>query len=342
MDIMRPGDASFNLAWKRILCADTRHLGALYGEANLAFYREYFSIDEFVEHSFLLLDGGEPISGMRILKRQHPCGSIELSCCGLPLLYLENPMAPPGIQARAHKLAKTELVHLFNSTDCPVELLFREQLHEGYISRIGRNLLDLGAKATIGFTQIIDLAIPADELHRAMTKSFKWGVNWGEKNLELSIIDSDTVSSGSLEAFRLLHADSAGRETRSQRSWELQHEMIQANVAFCVFGSVEDRLVTAALFPHSASHCYYGVSASRRELFEKPLSHAIVWTALRHAKAMGLKYFELGQQFFPAVGERQPTKKELGISYFKRAFGGQTRAYLDIRLSRNEPGAGGT
>ncbi len=26
----------------------------------------------------------------------------------------------------------------------------------------------------------------------------------------------------------------------------------------------------------------------------------------------------------------------------KRAFGGQTRAYLDIRLSRNEPGAGGT
>jgi len=44
----------------------------------------------------------------------------------------------------------------------------------------------------------------------------------------------------------------------------------------------------------------------------------------------------MGEQLFPGAGDRQPTAKELGISFFKRAFGGRTKAHLDIRLEKRK------
>ncbi len=337
MEVVRVGDPDFPSFWRALDASDTQQRHALYGEANLAYYREYLGSDEIVDCSFLLIEGETPVAGMRMFVRRHHDGQSELSCCGLPMLYLENSGAAPAFRARAHKLVKAELLRLTDSSIGPDCVLYRDPLHGGYLSHPGRVLLDLGANAVPGFTQIIDLASPDDELHRGMTKSFKWGVNWGEKNLDLTILDGSTMSGEVMEAFRLLHVDAAGRETRSRRSWELQQAMVMADEAFCVFGSLDGHLVTAALFPRSVSHCFYGVSASRRDLFDKPLTHALIWTALRHAKALGLRHFEMGEQLFPAAGDLQPTAKELGISFFKRAFGGRTKAHLDIRLARRKP-----
>lgn len=336
MEVVRAGDQGLSAAWAALASADVKHHGALYGEANLAYYREYLGGDEIVDRSFLLMEGNTPAAGMRMFMHRLPDGRSELSCCGLPVLYLENSAATPALRARTHKLVKAELLRLTDAASAPDVMLYRDPLHEGFLSHPGRVLLDLGANAVPGFTQVIDLASPDDELHRGMTKSFKWGVNWGEKNLDLAILDSSSLSGEAMEAFRLLHVDAAGRETRSRRSWELQQAMVMADEAFCVFGSLEGHLVTAALFPRSAAHCFYGVSASRRYLFDKPLTHAVIWTALQHAKALGLRHFEMGEQLFPGTGDRQPTTKDLGISFFKRAFGGRTKAYLDLRLEKHK------
>ena len=86
-------------------------------------------------------------------------------------------------------------------------------------------------------------------------------------------------------------------------------------------------------FTHSKTNCYYQVSASRRDLFDKPMFHALMWTAILHAKKLGCRWFETGEQFFQnQPADRPPTQKELGISEFKAGFGGQTRMFLDIRL----------
>ncbi len=336
MKIVRAGAPSFATSWLALTRADMSHHGALYGEANLAYYREYLGSNEIVDCSFLLTLGDTPAAGMRMFMHRLSDGHTELSCCGLPALYLENSAAAPALQARTHKLVKAELLRLTDSAGGLDALWYRDPLHNGCLSHPGRVLLDLGVDAVPGFTQIIDLASPGDELHRGMTKSFKWGVNWGDKNLDLPILDSSSLSSAAMEAFRLLHVDVAGRETRSLRSWKLQYDMVMADEAFCVFGLLDGQLVTAALFPRSASHCYYGVSASRRDLFDKPLTHAVIWTALQHAKALGLRHFEMGEQLFPGAGDRQPTAKDLGISFFKRAFGGRTKVHLDLRLGKRK------
>jgi len=107
---------------------------------------------------------------------------------------------------------------------------------------------------------------------------------------------------------------------------------VLAGEAFCVFSCMNGVLVSAALFPHSRSHCFYGVSASRRDLFDKPLGHGVIWAAVLHAKNLGLVSFEMGEQLYPMAPRHNSSQKELGISFFKRAFGGVPRVFLDVNL----------
>ena len=58
-----------------------------------------------------------------------------------------------------------------------------------------------------------------------------------------------------------------------------------------------------------------------------------MWTAILHAKELGLRWFEVGEQLYinhPI--DNKPTKKELGISDFKAGFSGAKRLFLDVRI----------
>jgi len=159
--------------------------------------------------------------------------------------------------------------------------------------------------------------------------------------MQPQILDSSNVTLGSIEDFRKLHTHEAGRETRSKESWRRQFEMVQAGEAFVVLAQLNNELVSAGFFMHSKTNCYYGVSASRRDMFEKPMFHSLMWSAILHAKTLGCRWFEMGWQLFlnqaylPSYltfADKPPSKKELGISEFKAGFGGETRMFLDLTL----------
>ena len=136
-----------------------------------------------------------------------------------------------------------------------------------------------------------------------------------------------------MNEFRQLHILQSGRETRSEASWRRQLEMVQTGDAFLVQGHIDDELVSSGFFINSKTNCYYLSSASRRDLFQQPLFHAIMWTAILQAKKLGCRWFEVGEQIFPNYLKGQiPTKKELDISDFKAGFGGDTCMFLDLKL----------
>ena len=66
----------------------------------------------------------------------------------------------------------------------------------------------------------------------------------------------------------------------------------------------------AALFMTNKWCCYYAVAAS----LEGVNSHPLIWSAIQHCKAMGLKRFELGEKL-------NGSEKARNISYFKAGFG---------------------
>jgi hypothetical protein len=334
MHVVRIGDPAFLPSWKCLLSKGD-HLDALYGAANLAYYREYSGCTDSEDLSFMVVADEQAICGVRAFRHRLESGAIEIACFSLPVLYIENPQADTNLLARAQRLSRTEIESLLQALPVGAVIRYKDTLPGGCLSPLGRMLLEQGAIAAPCLSQFIDLSMPSEALHKGLTKAYKWAVNWAKKNLVISVLDQASITTEHLAQFRRLHVEAAGRETRTPQSWALQYDMVRSGEAFCVFAWMEDELVSAALFPHSKSHCFYGVSASRRSLFDKPLSHGVIWTALLHAKMDGLKCFEMGEQLFPMLPRPDPSRKELGISFFKRAFGGKTRVFLDLSLKLN-------
>jgi len=217
-----------------------------------------------------------------------------------------------------------------------MSIIYQDFLYNGKLAFMGKHLLENRAQAVPYFTQIINLSASETELFRQTRKSYKSLINWGKKNLFLRVIDGEAIVPENIERFRQLHFHAAGRETRPRHTWDLQYEMVCHKEAFIILGELEGELVTAALFPYSAKYCYYGVSASKRELFSQPLSHAVIWNAILYAKQRGCFFFEPGTQYYPKQGNPLPTGKELSISTFKHGFGGQTHVRLNIVWERRK------
>jgi hypothetical protein len=216
------------------------------------------------------------------------------------------------------------------------QVLFRDYLIGGNSSFFTNYLLKKDAVATPMFSKVIDLAEDEALLWRNLRKSYSSLINKGLRELSPQVINAETITWKMIQEFRRLHIQEAGRETRSEESWKRQYEMVLANEAFVVIGQLDGELVSAGLFMNNKTNCYYGVSASRRDLFEKPMFHSLLWTAVLHAKILGCKWFEVGEQLYQNhPHENPPTKKELGISDFKAGFGGETKVFLDLKLDKS-------
>ena len=326
MKVIRVTEVDFTAMWERLrTTAEWRH--PFLSASDIAYSKEYAQDSHFEDVSCVIAEDQTPILGARMAIRTYADGHRELSGFGRPIEYLESPTAAPAQRDGAAGVLREQLQALLQREAFAV-VLFREL--QPVLSPIGRCLLDAGARATPRFTQVIDLSLPEVLLRLQVRKSYKSLINWGEKNIHLTLRDHASVTNDDMEEFRRLHIEAAGRETRSHRTWELQLDMVRQKEAFLLLGRLDGALVTAAFFVHSPQYCYYGVSAAKRELFEKPLAHVVMWRAILHAKAIGCRWFEVGDQLFPAQTAPPPTPKDLGISTFKKGFGGDTHIRTDI------------
>lgn len=327
--VVHSSDPPFTEIWETLWAADGMQ-NPLHQPAHAEYYREY-SGGPATDCSVVFLHDGRPVYGLQMAEIPKSDGA-ELSWLGRPILLLQDRSLEASVRQKVGKDLKA-----WFSTQLQLRrirrLHFRDYLVDGEISYFGRLLLDLGARAAPYFTQVVDLSSGNDVVWKTVAKGSRWGINWGRNNMILSVLDRSNVAASDMEAFRALHIDAAGRETRSRRSWEMQLEMIQRSEAFMVFGVIGGDLVSGALFSHSPRTCIYGVSASRRDLFDKPISHAIVWAGIEQAARIGCREFELGKQVFPGQDADTLTKKELDISNFKRWFGGSCRVRLDLGWS---------
>ena len=115
--------------------------------------------------------------------------------------------------------------------------------------------------------------------------------------------------------------------TRSQESWVVQGRMIDKGQAFVVYDEEAGKVYGGALFYiNSAGTGYY---ASGTTMKGHP-GHAMIWNALTQTPGLkrmelGEQVFGIGQQLLKGPGEKQfATKKDVGISLYKRGFSGRT------------------
>ena len=330
MQIVFRNNGNFWQLWQSLFEKDEIQY-PLYFSLGIEYQKEYCSESNFTDLSFIIKENDNPILGVIMSLDQKKDGYTELSGFGRPILYLEGNDVSHQLLKGSRKKFKTTFENILKSHKIN-KVVYQDFLNNN-LSFLGNYLMANNGKANSYFTQIIDLSLSELLLHQSVRKSYQSLINWGKKNLEIEILDSENIKNGDVEIFQQLHIDVAGHETRTKRTWEIQYEMVKNGEAFIVTGKYENNLVTDALFLNSQKYCYYGVSASKRELFDKPISHAVIWNAILHAKRIGCHFFEMGEQLFPCQCETLPTKKEFGISTFKKGFGGETKVRLNITLS---------
>ena len=73
----------------------------------------------------------------------------------------------------------------------------------------------------------------------------------------------------------------------------------------------------------------------KRDLFDKPIGHAVQMIAIKKLKDLGCKTYILGQKA-EALSSSTSSKKEASISHFKEGFAGYVFAQPHLEISLNE------
>jgi len=167
----------------------------------------------------------------------------------------------------------------------------------------------------------IDLKKDEPTILQDVRGSYRSLINKGRREIDLQISAEDTSWESFSEAKRF-HEKVAGRQTRSDLTWKLQHELLLKSKAFLLRGSLNGALVSLTYVTHANQEAFYGFGVYDRELMHAKvsLSHWPLVAAIFHAKKMGLNYFNLGD-----VGPDFPTTKEENIALFKRGFSSDLR-----------------
>jgi|SRR5712664_2940700 len=301
--------------------------------------RAYAPDISYRDLSMIAMVEDHPVAGLQITGHE-AVGLQKLDFYGRPAFLRLNGNVNKTTREDAQKALANAFTKMYEDLTTP-SLHFLEMSDRGCLSGFSECLLDEGFSASPSYKQVIDLTKSEEEIRRAVRRRYKPHINWGEKNLSLVIYDHSNITAEIFEQFRLLHVAVAGRETRSAESWQVQLRQIMENQAFAITGRLGEQLVTAALFLHSPIYCYYGVGASIREMFDKPLSHAVIWRSILEAKRRGCRFYEMGE--LVDLYSDAFTEKEKNIADFKRGFGGGAQVQLRIcgaRQQNNQPGSG--
>jgi ribosomal-protein-alanine N-acetyltransferase len=332
MNLIDDSHPLFERAWRHLL-DNHENPTALISELYFRYREQYFSKNLERRISFLVVEKDNPILGgeFDILKDQY--GERTMDATDSPGAVIYGRGVAPALRRGAEGIFRRHVAELFEKFQ-PAKLKFVDQLCDGGMSFLTRWALDAGGTIESTFNQVVDLNEDEASLWRGLSKSCQWGVNWGRKNLLVKIAD-ETTNDWALQELRRLHFEAAGLKTRNDATWDLQKEMLASNEAFIVTGAMDGKVVSASLFQQSAGHCYYAVSATDRHLFEKPISHVLIWEALKHAKGLGCSHLALGSQVWANSHWhlKSPTQKEVNISKFKRSFGGITTTELGVTLN---------
>jgi hypothetical protein len=311
--------------WDRLLCND-RLQYPLGSASDQEYQRAYAPHVSYRDLSLIAALKDQPVAGLQITAHQSAHGD-KIGFYGRSALLRLNSKIEGVTLKSAQKALARAFETLCQSLQTP-SLDFLEMPENGCLSEFAISLLNRGLSAVPVYKQVIDLTESEEELHRAIRRSNKSQINWGERTLTLTTYDHANVTLDTLERFRLLHLDVAGRQTRSVDSWQLQLRQIMENQAFMITGELDGNLVTASLFLHSAIYCYAGVGASVRAMFDKPLSHAVIWRSVLEAKRRGCRLYDLGERV--DLHPKGFSEKERSIADFKRGFGGVVQVQLRI------------
>jgi len=306
--------------WKEVL-DDSLEVSVFHLQSSIEYYAAYY---EGINISFLLHENNTPLAIFPLFAYKENNQWI-ISSNG------EGIIAPLFIQDTPKKLKKrlekqiAEIIYIIAHELKIENVRFFEPnltLSSWYLLWLEKNNKDF-----LKYQLAVDLRKSIEDIRLGFRKSYKPLVNKALKEWQIEVCDKDYEQI--FEEFRLLHLEAAGKETRSRESWAIQKEQIKNNEAFLVTVRDENKLIGAGFFNYTRDIGMYSVAAYKRELFDRPIGHAVQMIAIEKLKELGCKTYYLGQKATSGLS----TEKEISISHFKEGFAGYIVAQPNLEVT---------
>tara|TARA_R110002096_G_scaffold25004_4_gene78624 strand:+ start:4479 stop:5474 length:996 start_codon:yes stop_codon:yes gene_type:complete len=295
-------------------------------------YQElYCDETEFSDLSFGLIDANGKFCLALVSRDIDRDGLVTLSNWGAPVLIV----CQPGFALS--KAFQKEFVGRFRTHSSNHNIVLWDAMFGGVISPLAMTFLtndtDFKVAVTPRIEDVLDLGDSEVELRQGLRKSYRNLVNAGERTWQIGEYSGSESERSRFDEFMQLHQEAAGRITRSSASWEYQWDRVKSGISWIMEARDEGGLVAASLFDIHGSTWDYSVSAAKRELFNNPVNHSLVWRAILRAKAQGARWFYFGESAWG--GHEAADPKLLSIMKFKRGFGGQSQMKLELKIGTN-------
>lgn len=195
---------------------------------------------------------------------------------------------------------------------------------ESFSGRFGMSdwhdlLMANGARVSVLHDLYVDLSLDLTEIRAGFRSSYKSLINKAERLWRMQIVDNEE-GEDEWRRFHRLHAETAGRETRPQATWDMQWTAIVQGHGFlvCLFDDMNG-MVGGGYFHVTSTEGIYAVGAYNRSLFDKPLGHVVQYCAIKELKSRRIRWYRIGRRCYEA-DVPPPSEKELSISKFKSGF----------------------
>ena len=318
---------SFDLSsWNAVLSASS-YASVYHQVSNVDYYSAYFEGENI---SFILIEDNKPIAIFPIFAYQDN-NEWKISSNSLGVI---SPLFIRDIPKKTRKRLEKQSIEILLNISKKLKLkktIFFEYSH--FLSNWFLLWLERADRDFMTYQLAIDLQQSIESIKLDFRKSYKPLVNKALKEWDVKVCEENVDEV--FEEFKNLHFEAAGKQTRSKESWNIQRKQIENKEAFLVSVRDGSTLIGAGLFNFSRDMGTYSVGAYKRDLFDKPIGHAVQMIAIKQLKDLGCKTYILGQKA-AAITSKVSSKKEASISHFKEGFAGYVFAQPHLEISLNE------
>ena len=186
------------------------------------------------------------------------------------------------------------------------------------------NLLGTNAKLDFSTTNIVDLTLDDEIILKRMRKGHKAAIKAAikEKGCHTEIYDKHNITKEKILKFKEIHKIDAGRQTRTNESWDCMLQWIKAGNAFLILlwmDEIKD-YVCGALIISYKKHAYYasyGIIDSN--LLNGHCGYLIQYEIIKYLKKAGYEKYETGDNYYREIINDNDLKL-LEIAKYKRGF----------------------
>ena len=181
-----------------------------------------------------------------------------------------------------------------------------------------------GALVTFQTTNIVDLRLDLDTIVRLMRKGHKAAIKQAlqQDGYRVDVFDRSNITPEILAKFKSIHIFDAGRQTRTDASWECMYEWIAEGDSCLTMLHMDDvqDYIAGALIMVCKKAAYYASFATRDPYALNGHGGEIIqYTTIKYLKDKGVEFYETGSNRYPS-GNDAAQFKVSEISKYQRGF----------------------